>query len=121
MRWYWYLNDEYNVYNVNKMTEIPISARISPMLDKELEGFMKQERLEKSVAIRKILYLGLKEWKQERALRLLEKGKITLVKAAALSGMGIWEFADLLKKSGITWIKTSPEEMRKDIMAALER
>jgi len=102
------------------MTEIPISARIPPMLDKELEGFMKQEQLEKSVAIRRILYRGLKEWKQERALKLLERGKITFAKAAALSGSGIWEFADLVKKSGITWIKTSPEEMREDIKAALE-
>lgn len=102
------------------MTEIPISARIPPMLNKEMDEFIKQEKLEKSVAIRKILYLGLKEWKEERALRLLEKGKITFAKAAALSGLGIWEFIDLVKRSGITWIRTSPERIKRDIKSALK-
>jgi len=32
-------------------------------------------------------------------------GKITLSKAAELCGMNVWEFNDLVKEKGSTWIK----------------
>ncbi len=102
------------------MTDVPVSARIPTALERDLERFMKQERLEKSVAVRKILYLGLREWKQERALRLLEQGKVTVARAAEIADLDIWEFLDVLKKSDKIWVKVSPERMRRDIKAAVE-
>jgi len=102
------------------MTDVSVSARIPTKLEKDLERFMKQERLEKSVAVRKILYLGLKEWKQERALKLLEQGKVTVARAAEIADLDIWEFLDVLKKSDKIWVKVSPERIRKDIEAAIE-
>ncbi len=102
------------------MTDVSVSARISTALERDLERFMEQERLEKSVAIRKILYLGLKEWKQERALKLLEQGRVTVVKAAEIADLDLWEFLEVLKKSGKIWMKISPERVREDIKAATE-
>lgn len=102
------------------MTDVPVSARIPTALERDLERFMKQERLEKSVAVRKILYLGLREWKQERALRLLEQGKVTVARAAEIADLDIWEFLDVLRKSDKIWVKVSSERMRRDIKAAVE-
>ncbi|MCK4491272.1 MAG: UPF0175 family protein [Candidatus Altiarchaeales archaeon] len=102
------------------MTDVPVSARIPTALERDLERFMKQERLEKSVAVRKILYLGLREWKQERALRLLEQGKVTVARAAEIADLDIWEFLDVLRKSDKIWVKVSSERMRGDIKAAVE-
>lgn len=88
------------------MTEISISARIPEEIFSELEKFMKEESLEKSASIRKLLSDGLQKWKVEKALRSLEDGKVTFLKAAEMSGMTVWDFADTVREKGIVWIKS---------------
>ncbi len=101
------------------MTEISVSARIPEDVFKELEAFMREESLEKSASIRKLLAEGLQHWKEERALRSLEEGKASFLKAAEMAGLSVWDFADLVREKGITWIK-SEKFMHKDIKKALQ-
>jgi len=86
------------------MTEIPITARIPPELEKELERYMKTEHLERSGAIRKLLYMSLQDWKEKYSLELLSEGKVTLLKAAEISGMDMWSFLEKVKKAKIHWV-----------------
>ncbi len=88
------------------MTEISVSARIPEDVFKELEAFMKEESLEKSASIRKLLADGLQHWKEQRALKSLEEGKVTFLKAAEIAGLSVWDFADLVREKGIVWIKS---------------
>ncbi|MDL5502714.1 MAG: hypothetical protein QSU88_05810 [Candidatus Methanoperedens sp.] len=67
---------------------------------------MKEESLEKSASIRKLLSDGLQKWKVEKASRSLEDGKVTFLKAAEMSGMTVWDFADTVREKGILWIKS---------------
>lgn len=87
------------------MTEIPIAARIPQELERELEKYMKIEHLERSVAIRRLLYKSLQEWREEYAIGLLIDGKTTISKAAEISGMDIWSFIARIKEKKINWIK----------------
>ena len=87
------------------MTEIPISTRIPKELEKALEEYMKIEHLEKSTAIRKLLFESLAEWREEYALNLLAEGKATISKAAEIAGLSIWEFISKIKESKIAWVK----------------
>lgn len=87
------------------MTEINISARIPETLEKELEKYMKEEHLEKSTAVRRLLFKSLKEWRLEYALKLLEEGKTTVSKGAEIAGMDIWSFVAKIKDSKIIWVK----------------
>lgn len=87
------------------MTEIPITARISEELEKELEIYMKIEHLEKSVAIRKLLYRSLQFWREEYGIMLLKEGKTTISKAAEIAGMDIWSFIAKIKEKQINWVK----------------
>ncbi len=96
-----------------------ISTRVPEEIRKEVEEFMKEENLDKSAAIRKLLKKGLGEWRKQRALILLEKEEVSFNKAAEIAGMNVWNFADLLKKSGKNWI-TSIERIRSDIEAVEE-
>ena len=91
-----------------------ISTRVPEEIRKEVEEFMKEENLDKSAAVRKLLKTGLGEWRKRRALTLLEKEEVSFNKAAEIAGMNLWDFADLLKKSGRNWI-TSMEKIRSDI------
>ncbi len=87
------------------MTEAAISARIPKVLEKELKEYMKTEHLEKSIAVRKLLYKSLQEWREEHALRLLAEGRTTVSKAAEIAGMDIWSFIAKIKESKTVWVK----------------
>jgi len=76
------------------MTEISVSARIPEEIFKELKTFMKEESLEKSASIRKLLSEGLQHWKEQRALESLKEGKVTFLKAAEIINAQVPEFPD---------------------------
>jgi len=97
-----------------------LSTRVSTEVKKDLEEFMRAEKLEQSSAVRRLLRAGLEEWKKRRSLELLGRGEVTFNKAAELAGMDVWSFADLVRKSGITWI-SSVEKVKADIDGVAER
>lgn len=66
---------------------------------------MKVEHVEKSAAIRRLLFKATEEWRVEYALKLLEEGKTTVSKAAEIAGMDIWSFAAKIKEAKIQWVK----------------
>ncbi|MHA1263130.1 MAG: UPF0175 family protein [Candidatus Freyarchaeota archaeon] len=99
------------------MPEVTISSRISKKLARDLETYMREESLEKSASIRKLLSEALKNWKKERALKMLKEGRVSFVKAAEIAEMSVWEFADLIRKEDIVWIK-SKEMIEEDIRKA---
>ncbi|SNQ60668.1 UPF0175 family protein [Candidatus Methanoperedens nitratireducens] len=101
------------------MTEISVSARIPEDVFKELEAFMREESLEKSASIRKLLAEGLQHWKEERALKSLEEGKVSFLKASEMAGLSVWDFTDLVREKGIVWVK-SENFIHKDIKKALQ-
>ena len=101
------------------MTEVSISARLPDDVFKELEAFMKEESLEKSASVRKLLAEGLHHWKEERALKSLEEGKVSFLKAAEMAGLSVWDFSDLVRDKGIVWVK-SGKFIRSDIEKALQ-
>lgn len=87
------------------MTEIPVTTRIPEELEKELEKYMKAEHLEKSTAIRKLLYKSLQEWREKYAIELLKEGRTTISKAAEIAGMDIWSFVARIKEIRVYWVK----------------
>lgn len=97
------------------MAEVTVSARIPKDLERELKKFVEAEEVDRSIAVRKLLASGLKEWKEVTALRLLGKGKVTFSKAAEIAGTDIWDFAEKVMASQLVWVKAKPEELRKEL------
>lgn len=81
-----------------------MSARIPREMEEEVETLMGEERLEKSAALRKLLHLGIENYRRERALRLLSERKVTLSKAAQIAKVPIWEMLHLVRERGIVWV-----------------
>lgn len=73
-------------------------------MEKEVEELMRDEHLEKSAALRKILHLGLEGYRRERALRLLSERKVTLSRAAEVAKVSVWEMLAIVKERQITWV-----------------
>jgi len=89
---------------IESMTEVTVSARIPRDMEKEVEDLMHEEHLEKSAALRKILYLGLEGYRRERALRHLAERVVTLSKAAEIARVSIWEMMSLARDRHIAWV-----------------
>ena len=94
------------------MTEVTVSARIPHELEKEVERLMREEHLEKSAALRKLLHLGVQNYRLERAIRGLGEGRFSLLKAAEEAGLTIWEVLDEAARRQATWVA---EDIMEDI------
>lgn len=81
-----------------------VSARVPKDLEEHLETYLEEEKLDKSVAVRKLLAEGLERWERERALRMFAEGRVSFAKAAELAQMDVWAFAALLKEEGLPWV-----------------
>ena len=104
---------------VRTLKEIPLSTRVPKQVWSELEQFMREEKLDKSAAVRKLLWIGLEGWRQKRALEALAEGKVTFMKAAEIAGLDAWDFAELVKQSELVWVKASQRRVEQDIRAAM--
>ena len=94
------------------MTEVTVSARIPQELEKEVERLMGEEHLEKSAALRKLLHLGVQNYRLERAIRGLGERRFSLLKAAEEAGLTIWEVLDEAARRQATWVA---EDIMEDI------
>ena len=94
-----------------------ISTRIPEDLEKELEWYAKKEKIGRTIALRKILDKGIKEIRLEYSLSLYKKGKITLMRAAEISGISLWEVLDIIKEKKIPMPYTL-EDVEKDLEIA---
>lgn len=79
-----------------------VSARLSKESTAVLKEFAFDEKTDKTTALRKMLELGGKQYKKEKALRLYQQGKVSVGTAAQMAGLSLWELLDELKLRGIT-------------------
>ncbi len=95
-----------------------IATRVPKEIDEFLTKIMKEEKLDKSTTTRRILERGIEEWRKERAIELLRKGKATLAKAAEIAGISIYEMIELVNEKKIDYIHITAEELEEEIKFA---
>lgn len=86
------------------MTEVTVSARIPQELEREVERLMREEHLEKSAALRKLLHLGVQNYRIDRGLRGFGEGRFSLSKSAEEAGLTVWEILDEAARRRVTWV-----------------
>ncbi len=99
----------YNVYRVVGMSST-VCVRLSEELIKDLEEFLREEKLDRSSGLRKLLREAIGEWKKRRALEKLGRGEVSFSRAAEMAEMDLWSFANLVEKSGISWTDRGVKE-----------
>ncbi|WP_455280940.1 UPF0175 family protein [[Eubacterium] cellulosolvens] len=75
--------------------------------------------MDKSTAIRRILEMGINEWKKKRAIELYRAEKITLWKASEIAGVSLREMLNELNRLRIV-MHVAAKELEEDIEAAKE-
>jgi len=96
----------------------PLAVRVPAELEKEILEIIRQEKLDKATVVRRLLEIGITEWRKQTGLDLLQKGKVTFAKAAEISGLSLWEFADLVKQRNVEWVRFAPGDIEKEFREA---
>jgi len=77
---------------------------------------MREERIDRSAALRKLLHIGADEYRRRKALEALAAGKVSFGEAAEMAGLTLWEFRDLVKTRRIHWVAQDvPEDVRRGL------
>lgn len=81
------------------MTEA-IGIRLDQDFLKKIEKISKEEVIDRSSAIRKLIYIGYQNFIKKRAAEDYIKGKITISEAAHRGEMTVWEIEKYLVEEG---------------------
>lgn len=95
------------------------SFRLPLEIDEEIEKIAALEDSDKSKLMRELIILGLKEKKIKESIKLYSEGKITLWKAATLSGVSLWKMLEIIKEKKIS-LQYGERELAEDFKAMKE-
>ena len=91
-----------------------ITARVPDEMFERITELEESEKIDRAEATRKLLFIGIKEIKKEKAIKLLREYKITYRKAAEMMGVAIYELLDIMEKEGIE-VGYSMRDLEKDL------
>jgi len=77
-----------------------IGVRFDNVFLKKIEKLSKEELLDRSSTIRKLVYLGYRNLIKKKVAEDYKKGKITISKAANRAEMTVWEMEKYLVEQG---------------------
>lgn len=88
------------------------SFRLEEEQDREIENLAKKMKIDKSAAARRIIEIGIKEYKKHEALNQVRNRKWTIWKAASYCGESYRSFLTLLRVENIPFPLTVEELQR---------
>ena len=93
---------------------VTFTTRIEEDLAKAIDEVAKEEGIDRSTVIRRLLMKAVKEYLIDKSLEEYEQGKITLWQAATKCDMSVWEMVIEAKKREIH-VPYTLEEFREDL------
>ncbi len=96
-----------------------VSLRLNRKTVSELDEIAKLEDKDRSSLLREIIEAGIKNKKIEQSIKLYQKGKVSMWKAARLAELSLWEFMEELSARKIP-IQYSERDLEEDLKALEE-
>jgi predicted HTH domain antitoxin len=78
-----------------------LTGRVPSKQFNELTEISREEGIDRSTALRKVLDIGLKGYRRDKAIERYRKGKISIGKAAEEARVSIFEMVDILEAEKI--------------------
>ena len=95
------------------MTKI-LTTRAPDALAREIEAMAREEHLDRSALIRRLLAEALQDKRKRKSLELYREGKVSMGKAASIAKVTIWEMLELVREKGLH-IDYGSEELFEDL------
>ncbi|HID91482.1 TPA: hypothetical protein EYP44_05940 [Candidatus Bathyarchaeota archaeon] len=96
-----------------------ISTRVTMEEVAAIEEIARAEGVDRASAIRRLLTVGIREWKRRRALEDYKSGKISLGRVADVLGLSMWSAVELLQKEGIE-AGYDIEDLKRDLRKVID-
>ena len=78
-----------------------VSARFQKEDTAVIEEIAKEEKTDKTTALKKIFFLGAKQYRLDKAIKQYQEGKAGIGKAAHIARISLWEMMEKLKEKNI--------------------
>jgi len=85
------------------LTEVTLAARVSKEVSDLIAEISAEEKLDRSSVVRRLLDIGVREWRIQNALERYGQGSITVPRAAELAGVSIYEMISILEERKIPY------------------
>lgn len=97
-----------------------LSVKVDKRKLRELEEIARDENSDRSAIARRLLDMGMKEWKINKAVENFRRGKISLWRGANMAGVSLQEFMEILDERRVDWVGVAAEEVEAEISAFKE-
>ncbi len=97
-----------------------IASRVPPDLVADLQRIEEVEHLDRSTAVRRLLYNAIREWKLEYATKLYAENRVTLARAAGEAGVSVREMMEYLRQKKVA-IQYDLEDFEQDLKGIYAR
>ncbi|MBM4463028.1 MAG: hypothetical protein FJ012_06775 [Chloroflexi bacterium] len=97
-----------------------IASRVPPDLVADLRKLEEVEHVDRSTAVRQLLYTGLHEWKLQYAARRYQQNQVTLARAAEEAGVSVREMMEYLRQRKIA-AQYDMEDFERDLKGIYAR
>ncbi len=85
------------------MTEVTVAARVSKEISDLINEISAEEKVDRSTVVRRLLDMGVRDWRVQTALDKYSQGSVTLLKAAEIAGISIYGMIALLEERGMPY------------------
>ncbi len=100
--------------------EVLIASRVPSDLVAELKKVEEAEHIDRSTALRRLLYAGIREWKMQYAANRYRENTITLARAAEEAGASLREMIEYLRQQKIP-LQYDMEDFERDLKGIYDR
>ena len=97
-----------------------VGTRLPKPLIDDIERIEQIEQIDRSSAVRKLLYHAVEAWKLEHYAQNYGQGKISLARAAEESGVSVWEMMEYVRQKKIP-AQYSLEDLEHDLKLISKR
>ncbi len=97
-----------------------ISFRPSRKIQREFSEFLREENGDRSETCRVVFQEGLHELRLKRGLEKFAAGKVSLLGAAKLAGVSVYEFLKRVELEGVEFVKITKPELEREKAKAFE-
>ena len=91
-----------------------VAARLSEFEAREIERLAKEEDLDKSAFLKRLIHKGLQDYKINYALRFYKEKRISIGKAAEIAGTSTWHFIELMKQHNV-YLNYGVDDLKSDV------
>jgi len=92
-----------------------LSVKIDDETAELIQEIAREEGTGKSPVARKLLELGARQWRLEKAIQSVIAERTSVWRASQMAGVSLREFLDTLQERRIDWVRISPAELEEEL------